>query len=325
MDLDKATSIIDKEFGKGTIQNFEENVEGVKFVSSGSIKLDIALGGGWAKGRIAEIYGSESSGKTTAAIHAAVEVQMLGQIAIFLDFENAFDPHYGAALGLDYSKDKWRFSQPNSGEDGFEIIEKLLGVPEIGIIIVDSVAAMIPRAEIDGDYGDSKMGLHARLMSQAMRKLVGIIKKSDCIVLFINQTRDKIGVIFGDPSTTTGGHALKFYASQRAEIKKFSQEKSGDEVVSILSRIKIKKNKVAPPFKQCEIPIRFGEGFDHIGETLDLGVEFGIIKKSGSWYNYRETRLGQGRDAVRTLLEDNEELVEEITKKVKIDLGLIEG
>lgn len=323
--LDQAISKIDNMFGKGTVVNFEENVKDVEFISSGSIKLDLALGGGYAVGRIIEAYGAESSGKTTAAIHAIVEVQKLGKMAVYLDYENALDPVYMASLGVDFSKEKLLIVYPDSTEQGFEIMKQFVGVEEVGIIVVDSVAAMTPKAELEGDFGDSKMGLQARAMSQAMRMLVSSIKKSDCIAFFINQTREKIGVMFGDPTTTTGGKALQFYASQRLRLAKAGSQKDKEgEFISTTTRVTIDKNKVAPPKRKAEINIRYGEGFDIIQEIIDLGVELDIIKKSGSWFSYGETKLGQGAESVRTIFEDNPELFEEIEHKVRLNLGLIE-
>ena len=316
--LQNAIDVLDKKYGKGTTINFEDTATYTEFVDSGSLNLNNAMGGGYPKGRIVEIYGPESSGKSTLSMSACVKVQELGKIAVYIDGEQAFDRSYGEQLGLDYSKDKWIFSQPTCGEENFDIVEQFLSVPEVGIIVVDSVATMIPQAELDGDFGDSKMGLHARLMSQGMRKLVSKISKSDCIVIFINQTRDKIGVVFGNPETTTGGNALKFYASIRLRINKTATDKdsSGD---AVLNRVKVKviKNKVAPPFREAEFGIIFGKGIDRIGEVLDISVAKGIIKKSGSWFSYGETKLGQGADGVKLILSDNPELVDEIMELIK--------
>lgn len=324
-ELDSIISGVEKDFGKGSVVNFEENVKDIEFSSSGSIAFDLALGGGYPKGRIIEVFGAESSGKTTAALHAIVEIQKTGKMAVYLDYENALDPFYMEALGVDLSKDKFLLVYPNSTEDGFEIMRRFIKVPEIGIVVVDSVAAMVPKAELQGDFGDSKMGLQARSMSQALRMLVSDIRKSDCIAFFINQTRDKIGVMFGDPTTTTGGNALKFYASQRIKTSKSGgvKDKEG-ELISNTTKIVVDKNKVAPPKRKCEINIRFGEGFDVITELIDLSVDQGIINKSGSWFSYGEIKLGQGAESVRALLLDNPELYEELSNKLKLNLGLME-
>ena len=315
--LQLALATLEKKYGKGTTIDFEQPDHNTKFVTSGSLKLDKALGGGFPMGRIIEIYGPESSGKSTLSMTACVKIQQQGKVAVYVDGEQAFDREYGAALGLDYSKDKWIFAQPTTGEENFDIVEQMLGVPEVGIVVVDSVATMIPQAELDGDFGDSKMGLHARLMSQGMRKLVSKIAKSDCIVIFINQTRDKIGVMFGNPETTTGGNALKFYASQRLRISKTSTSKdSVGDATSNKVKVKVEKNKVAPPFRVAEFDIIFGKGIDRLGEILDISVEMGIIKKSGSWFSYGETKLGQGADSVKLILEDNPELVQEIEELI---------
>ncbi|MCK9544172.1 MAG: recombinase RecA [Novosphingobium sp.] len=316
---------IDKEFGKGTVINFEENVKDIEFISSGSIALDIALGGGYPKGRIIEAYGAESSGKTTAALHAIVEVQKEGLIAVYFDYENALDPVYMASVGVDLSKDKLLIVYPESTEQGFEMMRRFVKAEEVGIIVIDSVAAMVPKSELQGDFGDSKMGLQARAMSQAMRMLVSDIKKSDCIAYFINQTRDKIGVVFGDPTTTTGGNALKFYASQRLRLAKSTSQKDKEgETISTTTKITIDKNKVAPPKRKCQINIRYGEGFDRYIELIEMGVELGIINKSGSWFNYGDVKLGQGQEAVRVMLMDNPELSEEVEHKIRMNVGLIE-
>ena len=316
--LDNALLNIEKKYGKGTVINFEDTQDDVEFNSSGSLTLDLALGGGYPKGRIVEIYGPESSGKSTLCISACVKVQQQGKTALYIDGENAFDREYAQALGVDFSKSKWLFSQPECGEQTFDIIEQYLDVKEIGIIVVDSVSTMIPQAELDGDFGDSKMGLHARLMSQGLRKIVSKIKKSDCTVIFINQLRDKIGVIFGNPETTTGGNALKFYASQRLRISRVSTEKD-KEGEAVLNKVKVKvdKNKVAPPFRIAEFSIVFGRGIDYIGEVLDIAVKHNIIKKSGSWFAYGDVKLGQGAEAVKELLADNDEMVEEIMELIK--------
>lgn len=315
--LQIALANLEKKYGKGTTIDFEQNDISTEFLPSGSLNLDRALGGGYPKGRIIEIYGPESSGKSTLSMTACIQVQKLGRVAVYIDGEQAFDREYGANLGLDYSRDKWIFAQPTTGEETFDIVEQMIGVPEVGIVIVDSVATMIPQAELDGDFGDSKMGLHARLMSQGMRKLVSKISKSDCIVIFINQLRDKLGVVFGNPETTTGGNALKFYASQRLRISRMSTAKDGaGESTSNHVKVKVDKNKVAPPFRTAEFDIVFGKGINRIGEVLDIAVASGVVKKSGSWFSYGDTKLGQGADAVRLLLEDNPELVQEIEELI---------
>jgi recombination protein RecA len=311
---------------KGTIINFEDDrFDDVECIPSGSLSLDMALGGGYAVGRIIEIFGEESSGKTTLAIHAAVNFQKRfpDKAVLYIDVENAFDTFYGESLGLSYKKNQWLFSQPRSGEEAFDIIDDMIKSGEISLIVVDSVAALIPRAELEGEYGESKIGLQARLMSQAMRKLVNIISKYKCTVIFINQMRDKIGVMFGDTKTTTGGHALKFYSSQRLEVSRAGQEKDGDEVTANKTRVKVKKNKIAPPFRKAEFNIVFGEGIDTVGEIINLASESGIIKKSGSWYSYDEVKLGQGTDSAKKLLKDNPELFEQIENKLRKYLGLI--
>lgn len=319
MDINKVVEDINKLFGKGTVINFEDDrLDDIQVISSGSIALDIALGGGYPEGRIIEIYGHESSGKTTLALHAVANVQAQGKLACYLDNENAFDPFYAEKLGVNFAKDKFLFSQPSSGEDTFTIVEKLLKL-EPGVIVVDSVAAMIPRAELEGDFGDSKMGLHARLMSQGMRKLVSKIADHNTLVIFINQTRDKIGVIFGDPTTTTGGNALKFYASQRLEVTRSSQIKGGsgsDEVTGNIIRVKVVKNKIAPPARKALFQITYGIGIDSVQEIVALGVEYEVIKKSGSWFSYGETKLGQGEPNVVQLFRDNPELCEEVKSKI---------
>lgn len=320
--LNDIISKVESQFGKGYVRHMEEYLD-IERVSSGSIGLDMALGGGYPKGRVIEIFGAESSGKTTTALHAAVEVQKIGKMVLYLDYENAIDPEYCESIGLDLSKDKFRIANPSTTEDGFEIIRAFLEADEIGLIVIDSVAAMVPRAELNGDFGDSKMGLQARAMSQSLRMLTRSISKSSAIVIFINQTRDKIGVMFGDPTTTTGGNALKFYASQRLDVRKSGGDKDKEgEFVSILSKITVKKNKVAPPMRKCEIPIMFGIGFDKMGELIAIATDLDIINKKGSWYSYGDTKLGQGADSVRVILEDNPELVEELFHKVKTNLGL---
>ena len=308
---------LEKSYGKGTVMKLGDNpVEAVEAISTGSISLDIALGiGGLAKGRVIEIYGPESSGKTTLAIHAIAEAQRKGGIAAFIDAEHAFDKYYAAKLGVDI--ENLLISQPDNGEQALEIADNLIRSGAIDIIVIDSVAALVPKAEIEGEMGDSKMGLHARLMSQALRKLTGTISKTGCCCIFINQLRDKIGVIFGNPETTTGGNALKFYASVRLDIRRTSQIKETDEVSGNRVKVKVVKNKLAPPFRVAEFDIMFGEGISKVGEIIDLGVDFNIIKKSGSWFSYGDTKLGQGRDAVKQLLLDNPDLMEELETRIK--------
>jgi len=299
---------IEKDFGKGSIMKMgDKAVADVASISSGSIALDIALGiGGYPRGRVVEIFGPESSGKTTLAIHAIAEAQKLGGIAAIIDAEHAFDRSYAEKLGVDV--ETLLISQPDNGEQALEIADNLIRSGAIDIIVIDSVAALTPKAEIEGEMGDSKMGLQARLMSQALRKLTGTISKTNTCCIFINQLREKIGVMFGNPETTTGGNALKFYASVRVDIRKLNQLKDGEESTGNRVRVKIVKNKLAPPFKKAEFDIIFGEGISRTGEIVDLGVECNIIKKSGSWFSYGETKLGQGRDSVRQLLQDNPEL-----------------
>ncbi|MFA6259904.1 MAG: recombinase RecA [Bacteroidia bacterium] len=308
---------LEKEYGKGTVMKMSDRtVDGVEAVSTGSIGLDIALGiGGLPKGRIIEIYGPESSGKTTLAQHAIAQVQKLGGMAAFIDAEHAFDKSYAEKLGID--TDNLLISQPDDGEQALEIADALIRSGAIDIIVIDSVAALVPKAEIEGDMGDSKMGLQARLMSQALRKLTGTINKTGCICIFINQLRDKIGVMFGNPETTTGGNALKFYASVRLDIRRIGQLKDGNDIVGNRTKVKVAKNKVAPPFRTIEFDIIYGQGVSKVGEIVDLGVEMEIIKKSGSWFSYNETKLGQGRDAVKQLLLDNVELSDELEAKIK--------
>ncbi len=308
---------LEKSYGKGTIMKLGDTVvEPIEVISTGSIGLDIALGvGGLPKGRVIEIYGPESSGKTTLAIHAIAEAQKKGGIAAFIDAEHAFDKFYAKKLGVDV--ENLLISQPDNGEQALEIADNLIRSGAIDIIVIDSVAALVPKAEIEGEMGDSKMGLQARLMSQALRKLTGTISKTGCCCIFINQLRDKIGVMFGNPETTTGGNALKFYASVRLDVRRISQIKDTDEVSGNRVKIKIVKNKVAPPFRVAEFDIMFGEGISKSGEIIDLGVDYNIIKKAGSWFSYGETRLGQGRDAVKQLILDNPELMEELEKKIK--------
>ncbi|HEK19248.1 MULTISPECIES: recombinase RecA [unclassified Mucilaginibacter] len=308
---------LEKSYGKGTIMKLGESVvEQTETISTGSLGLDIALGvNGLPKGRIIEIYGPESSGKTTLAIHAIAESQKKGGIAAFIDAEHAFDRFYAKKLGVDV--ENLLISQPDNGEQALEIADNLIRSGAIDILVIDSVAALVPKAEIEGEMGDSKMGLHARLMSQALRKLTGTISKTGCCCIFINQLRDKIGVMFGNPETTTGGNALKFYASVRLDVRRISQIKDTDEVSGNRVKVKIVKNKVAPPFRVAEFDIMFGEGISKAGEIIDLGVEYNIIKKAGSWFSYGDTRLGQGRDAVKQLIMDNPELADELEAKIK--------
>ena len=312
---------IEKSYGKGAIMKLgDEAVVEIEHISTGSIGLDVALGiGGLPRGRVVEIYGPESSGKTTLAIHAIAEAQKAGGIAAFIDAEHAFDRFYAAKLGVDI--ENLFISQPDNDEQALEITENLIRSGAIDIIVVDSVAALTPRSEIEGEMGDSKMGLQARLMSQALRKLTGTISKTGATCIFINQLREKIGVMFGNPETTTGGNALKFYASVRLDIRRISSIKDRDMVVGNRVRVKVVKNKVAPPFRQTEFEITFGEGISKVGEIVDLGVEYGIVKKSGSWFSYGETKLGQGRDAVKALLKDNPELAEELEEKIMLALN----
>ncbi|GGA69213.1 protein RecA [Flavobacterium palustre] len=308
---------LDKTYGKGTVMKMgDKAIEEVEVISSGSLGVDLALGvGGYPKGRIIEIYGPESSGKTTLTLHAIAEAQKAGGIAAFIDAEHAFDRNYAEKLNVDI--ENLIISQPDNGEQALEIAENLIRSGAIDIVVIDSVAALTPKSEIEGEMGDSKMGLHARLMSQALRKLTGTISKTNCTVFFINQLREKIGVMFGNPETTTGGNALKFYASVRLDIRRSSQIKDGENVIGNRTKVKIVKNKVAPPFKVAEFDIMYGEGVSKTGEILDLAVEFEIVKKSGSWFSYGETKLGQGRDAVKTLIKDNPELAEELEEKIK--------
>lgn len=308
---------IEKSFGKGSIMKLgDRNNEKIEIISTGSLSLDIALGvGGLPKGRIIEIYGPESSGKTTLATHCIAETQKQGGIAAFIDAEHAFDATYARKLGVDI--DNLYISQPDNGEQALEIAENLISSGAIDIIVIDSVAALTPKSEIEGEMGDSKLGLQARLMSQALRKLTSIIGKTNCCCIFINQLREKIGVVYGNPETTTGGNALKFYSSVRLDIRKVSQIKDGDKILGNRVKVKIAKNKVSPPFKTVEFDLIFGEGISLLGEVLDIAVENNIVKKSGSWFSYGESKLAQGRDAVKNLLKDNPELAEEIEKKVR--------
>ena len=314
--LQAAMSKIEKDFGKGSIMRMgEEKIENVEVISTGSIALNAALGvGGYPKGRIIEIYGPESSGKTTLAIHAIAEAQKAGGIAAFIDAEHAFDRFYAQKLGVDI--DNLYISQPDNGEQALEIADQLIRSAAIDIIVIDSVAALTPKKEIEGDMGDSAVGLHARLMSQALRKVTSTIAKTNTTCIFINQLREKIGVMFGNPETTTGGNALKFYASVRLDIRRVTTIKDGDNVIGNQVRVKVVKNKVAPPFRKAEFEITFGEGISKIGEIVDLGVELGIIKKSGSWFSYGDSRLAQGRDATKELLRDNPELCEELEAQI---------
>jgi len=308
---------LDKAYGKGTVMKMgDKAVEEVDSIPSGSLGLDLALGvNGYPRGRIIEIYGPESSGKTTLTLHAIAEAQKAGGIAAFIDAEHAFDRFYAEKLGVDI--DNLIISQPDNGEQALEIAENLIRSGAIDIVVIDSVAALTPKSEIEGEMGDSKMGLHARLMSQALRKLTGTISKTHCTVFFINQLREKIGVMFGNPETTTGGNALKFYASVRLDIRRATQIKDGENVLGNRTKVKVIKNKVAPPFKTAEFDIMYGEGVSKTGEILDLAVEFEIIKKAGSWFSYGETKLGQGRDAVKLLIKDNPELADELEQKIK--------
>jgi len=315
--LNSTLEKLEKTFGKGTIMKLgEKPADNIEVISTGSIGLDVALGvGGLPKGRIIEIYGPESSGKTTLAIHAIAEAQKQGGIAAFIDAEHAFDRFYAEKLGVNIAE--LLVSQPDNGEQALEIADNLIRSGAIDVIVIDSVAALTPKSEIDGDMGDSKMGLQARLMSQALRKLTATVSKTGCCCVFINQLRDKIGVMFGNPETTTGGNALKFYASVRLDIRRMSQIKDGDVAAGNRVKVKVVKNKVAPPFRFTEFDILFGEGISKMGEIIDIGVEKGIIKKAGSWFSYEDTKLGQGRDAVKQMLNDNPELANELTAKIK--------
>lgn len=314
--LELTISKLEKQFGKGVVMKLSDDLKtGVEAVSTGSLGLDIALGcGGLPKGRVIEIYGPESSGKTTLAMHTIAEAQRKGGMAAFIDAEHAFDKTYAEKLGIDV--ENLLISQPDDGEQALEIADHLIRSGALDVVVVDSVAALIPRAELEGEMGESKMGLHARLMSQALRKLTGSINKSNTICIFINQLREKIGVMFGNPETTTGGNALKFYASVRLDIRRIGALKDGTNIMGNRVRVKVAKNKVAPPFKQAEFDIMYGQGVSRVGEIVDLGVELDVVKKSGSWFSYGDTKLGQGRDSVKQLLLDNPELAEEIQAKI---------
>ncbi|MDR1678898.1 MAG: recombinase RecA [Prevotellaceae bacterium] len=319
--LQLAMDKIDKDHGKGTIMKMGENkIEDISVIPTGSIALNAALGvGGYPRGRVVEIFGPESSGKTTLAIHAIAEVQKQGGIAAIIDAEHAFDRFYAEKLGVDI--ENLLISQPDSGEQALEVADQLIRSSAVDLVVIDSVAALTPKAELEGDMGESKMGLQARLMSQALRKLTANINKTNTTCIFINQLREKIGVMFGNPETTTGGNALKFYASVRLDIRKTGQIKDGDEVIGNQTRVKVVKNKVAPPFRKAEFDIMFGEGISLAGEIVDLGVDYGIVKKSGSWFSYGDTKLGQGRDAVKQLIKDNPELSAELSEKIAAEMA----
>jgi len=312
---------LEKSYGKGAVMKLGDSiVEPLDSISTGSLGLDIALGiGGVPKGRVVEIYGPESSGKTTLATHIIAEAQKKGGVAAFIDAEHAFDKYYASKLGVDI--DNLLIAQPDNGEQALEIADNLIRSGAIDVIVIDSVAALVPKAEIEGEMGDSKMGLQARLMSQALRKLTGTIAKTNCCCIFINQLREKIGIMFGNPETTTGGNALKFYASVRLDIRRTSQIKDSDEVSGNRVKVKIVKNKVAPPFRIAEFDIMFGEGISKVGEIIDLGVDFNIIKKAGSWFSYGDTKLGQGRDGVKRILLDNPDLMDELERKIRAEVS----
>lgn len=315
--IEAAMGQIEKQFGKGSVMKLgEESVLDVDSIPTGCLDLDIGLGiGGVPKGRIVEIYGPESSGKTTVALHIVAEAQKLGGAVGFIDAEHALDPAYARKIGVD--TENLIVSQPDTGEQGLEIAEALVRSGAIDVIVVDSVAALVPRAEIEGDMGDSHVGLQARLMSQALRKLTGSIKKSNCVAIFINQLREKVGIMFGNPETTTGGRALKFYSSVRLDVRKIDTIKQGDKVLGSRTRVKVVKNKVAPPFKQAEFDIMYGEGISKVGDLLDIASDIDIVKKSGAWYSYNDTKLGQGRENVKKFLQDNPDLIKEIDEKVR--------
>ena len=312
---------LDKSFGKGTVMRLGDTaIEPIEVISTGSVTIDLALGvGGLPKGRIIEIFGPESSGKTTLAIHAIAQVQKKGGIAAIIDAEHAFDRSYAEALGVD--TEQLLMSQPDNGEQALEIADRLILSGAIDVLVIDSVAALVPKSELEGEMGDSKMGLHARLMSQALRKLTATINKTNTICIFINQLREKIGIVFGNPETTTGGNALKFYASVRLDIRRMAQIKDGDEAIGNRVKVKVVKNKVAPPFRAAEFEIIFGEGISKIGEIIDMGVELEIIQKSGSWFSYDANKLGQGRDSVKTILHDNPEMANEIEAKIRAKIA----
>lgn len=314
--LNQALKLIEKEYGKGSVMKLGAEPEKIEVISSGSISLDKALGvGGYPKGRIIEIYGPESSGKTTFALHAIANAQKNGGFAAFIDAEHALDPTYAHALGVDI--ENLVLSQPDNGEQALEIAEALIKSGSIDVLVVDSVAALVPEAELNGDMGDSHVGLHARLMSQAMRKLSGIISKTKCVAIFINQIREKVGVMFGNPETTTGGRALKFYSSVRLEIRRGEQIKDGTFAIGNRTTIKVVKNKVAPPFRTCEVEIIYGQGISHLGEIVDLATEMGLIEKSGSWFSYNGEKIGQGREKVKDYLKNHEDICNEIEAKIR--------
>ncbi|MFH1699486.1 MAG: recombinase RecA [Candidatus Zixiibacteriota bacterium] len=321
--LDAAVSQIEKQFGKGSIMKLggDDIATGIDVIQSGSLGVDAAMGvGGYPRGRVIEIYGPESSGKTTLALHAIAEAQKVGGTAAFIDAEHAIDPNYSRALGVDL--DNLLISQPDTGEQALEIVETLVRSGAIDIIVIDSVAALVPRAEIEGEMGDSHMGLQARLMSQALRKLTGVVSKSKCCLIFINQIRMKIGVMFGNPETTTGGRALKFYATVRLDIRKIATIKEGDSVVGNRTRVRVVKNKVAPPFREAEFDITYGKGISNVGEILDIGVREEIVQKSGAWFSYGSDRLGQGRERVKQFLDENADIKQKIEHDIKVRLGL---